>query len=117
MDKNKTVKYMRAKQLAHHLGIGLSTVWLYAKQGKITPKKASDRVTLFDVVEVEKALLSKSDDKTIEDNRDEDIHNKSKTIEILEKKFDLHATYTLQGTKEEIEKFSDKIPKEIRVLE
>ena len=86
MDKNKTVKYMRAKQLAHHLGIGLSTVWLYAKQGKITPKKASDRVTLFDVVEVEKALLSKSDDKTIEDNRDEDIHNKSKTIEILEKK-------------------------------
>lgn len=38
-------------------------------------------------------------------------------IEILEKKFDLHATYTLQGTKEEIGKFSDKIPKEIRVLE
>ena len=86
MDKNKTVKYMRAKELAKYLGIGLSTVWLYAKQGKITPKKASDRVTLFEVVEVEKALISKSDDKTIEDNRDEDIHNKSKTIEILEKK-------------------------------
>ena len=48
---------MRAKQLAQHLGIGLSTVWLYAKQGKITPKKASDRVTLFEVVEVEKALI------------------------------------------------------------
>jgi predicted site-specific integrase-resolvase len=47
----------RYKQLAQHLGIGLSTVWAYAKQGKITPKKASDRVTLFEVAEVEKALL------------------------------------------------------------
>ncbi|OCL95669.1 helix-turn-helix transcriptional regulator [Aliarcobacter thereius] len=53
----KTAKYMRAKQLALHLGIGLSTVWAYAKQGKITAKKISDRVTVFDVVEVEKALL------------------------------------------------------------
>ncbi len=58
MEKEKIIpKFMRAKQLALHLGIGLSTVWLYAKQGKITPKKASDRVTLFEVVEVEKALL------------------------------------------------------------
>ena len=56
-EQYKTAKYMRAKQLAEHLGIGLSTVWLYAKQGKITPKKASDRVTLFEVVEVEKALI------------------------------------------------------------
>lgn len=54
---NNTQKFMRAKQLALHLGIGLSTVWLYAKQGKITAKKISDRVTVFDVVEVEKALL------------------------------------------------------------
>ena len=45
------------QELAKYLGIGLSTVWLYAKQGKITPKKASDRVTLFEVAEVEKALL------------------------------------------------------------
>ena len=52
-----TPKFMRAKQLAEHLGIGLSTVWLYVKQGKITPKKISDRVTVFDVVEVEKALI------------------------------------------------------------
>ena len=58
MEKEKIIpKFMRAKQLALHLGIGLSTVWLYAKQGKITPKKASDRVTLFEVLEVEKALL------------------------------------------------------------
>ena len=56
--KNNTVpKFMRAKELAKYLGIGLSTVWLYAKQGKITSKKISDRVTLFEVAEVEKALL------------------------------------------------------------
>lgn len=53
----KTAKYMRAKQLALHLGIGLSTIWLYNRQGKITSKKISDRVTLFEVAEVEKALL------------------------------------------------------------
>ena len=58
MEKEKIIpKFMRAKQLAQHLGIGLSTVWLYAKQRKITPNKISERVTLFDVVEVEKALL------------------------------------------------------------
>ena len=56
-EQYKIAKFMRAKQLAEHLGIGLSTVWLYAKQGKITTKKASDRVTLFEVAEVEKALL------------------------------------------------------------
>ena len=54
---NNTQKFMRAKELAKYLGIGLSTVWLYAKQGQITSKKISDRVTVFDVVEVEKALL------------------------------------------------------------
>ena len=54
---NNTQKFMRAKELAKYLGIGLSTVWLYAKQGKITSKKISDRVTLFEVAEVEKALF------------------------------------------------------------
>ena len=58
MEKEKIIpKFMRAKELAKYLGIGLSTVWLYAKQGKITPKKISDKVTLFEVVEVEKALI------------------------------------------------------------
>ena len=56
-EQYKIAKFMRAKQLAEHLGIGLSTVWLYVKQGKITANKISDRVTVFDVVEVEKALL------------------------------------------------------------
>ncbi|MCT7505387.1 helix-turn-helix domain-containing protein [Aliarcobacter cryaerophilus] len=57
MVENITPKFMRAKELAKYLGIGLSTVWLYAKQEKITPKKISDRVTLFEVAEVEKALI------------------------------------------------------------
>lgn len=50
-------KYMRAKELAKYLNIGLSTVWLFAKQGKITPLKISEKVTVFDVAEVEASLL------------------------------------------------------------
>ncbi len=38
---------MRAREAAQYLSCGLSTVWLYAKQGKITPVKLSDRVTIF----------------------------------------------------------------------
>lgn len=41
------VEHMRAKQAAKYLGVGLSTIWLYAKQGKITPIKLSERVTIF----------------------------------------------------------------------
>ncbi|MDH4943523.1 helix-turn-helix domain-containing protein [Sulfurimonas sp. C5] len=46
-------KYIRAKEVAQYLGIGLSTVWLYAKQGKLHPKKISDRVTVFEVSELD----------------------------------------------------------------
>lgn len=52
-----TPKFMRAKELAKHLGVGLSTLWLWNKQGKITSKKISERVTVFNVADVEKALL------------------------------------------------------------
>ncbi|MFW3373105.1 helix-turn-helix transcriptional regulator [Aliarcobacter butzleri] len=51
---NNTQKFMRAKELAKYLGIGLSTVWLYAKQGKITPIKLSDKVTAFYLDEINK---------------------------------------------------------------
>lgn len=37
----------RAKEAAKYLGVGLSTVWLYVKQKKITAIKLSDRVTIF----------------------------------------------------------------------
>ena len=49
-------KYLRAKKVAKYMGIGLSTVWLYAKQGKLTPIKISSRVTVFDINEVDKFL-------------------------------------------------------------
>lgn len=42
-----TAGNMRAKQASKYLGVGLSTIWLYAKQGKITPVKLSERVTIF----------------------------------------------------------------------
>lgn len=51
-------KKYRAKELAEYLGVGLSTIWLYAKQRKITAIKISSRVTVFDIDEVEKALFS-----------------------------------------------------------
>jgi len=37
----------RAKEAAKYLGIGVSTLWWYAQQGKITPVKLSPRVTIF----------------------------------------------------------------------
>ena len=49
-------KYLRAKETAHYLSIGLSTVWLYAKQGKLTPKKLSPRVTVFSIDEIDNFL-------------------------------------------------------------
>jgi predicted site-specific integrase-resolvase len=53
----KIAKFMRARQLAEHLGVGISTIWLWNKQGKITSKKLSERVTVFEVAAVEKALF------------------------------------------------------------
>jgi len=38
---------MRAKDAHKYLGCGLSTLWLYVKQGKINTYKLSDRVTIF----------------------------------------------------------------------
>ena len=38
---------MRARQASQYIGCGLSTIWLWAKQNKITAYKLSDRVTIF----------------------------------------------------------------------
>jgi excisionase family DNA binding protein len=38
---------LRVKEVAQYLSVGVSTVWLYAKQGKLNPIKLSDRVTVF----------------------------------------------------------------------
>lgn len=53
--KNK--KYYRAKELAKHLGIGLSSVWKLSADGRIQAYKLSTRTTVFDINEVNKALF------------------------------------------------------------
>jgi len=48
MEKHPTQKQnFRAKEAAEYLGIALSTVWLYAKQGRLNPVKLSPRITVF----------------------------------------------------------------------
>lgn len=65
MENNQTpVKYMRAKQLSVYLSIALPTIYLYLRQGRITSKKISNRITLFDVSEVEKALFKNFENKS-----------------------------------------------------
>ena len=49
---------MRAKEASKYLGVGLSTIWLYAKQGKITPIKLSERVTIFKRSDIEAFIES-----------------------------------------------------------
>jgi predicted DNA-binding transcriptional regulator AlpA len=49
---SESKEYLRAREVAKFLGIGLSTVWLYAKRGKLTPMKVSERVTVFDKSEI-----------------------------------------------------------------
>ena len=52
----ETSKYLRAKAMAKYLGVGLSTIWYWSKQGKLTPKRISERVTLFSVDEADKLI-------------------------------------------------------------
>ena len=51
MENRKKTKY-RAKELAEYLGIWLSTVWKWAKEGKIKAHNISKGVTVFDINEV-----------------------------------------------------------------
>jgi len=41
------VENMRAKEAARYLSCGVSTIWLWVKQGKIKAYKLSDRVTIL----------------------------------------------------------------------
>jgi len=47
-------RYYRAKELAMYLGVSITTIWNYAKDGKLTPKKLSKQATVFDIQEVNK---------------------------------------------------------------
>ncbi len=49
-------KKYRAKELAIYLGVGLSTIWRWTKQGKIKSHKLSSGVTVFDIDEINSIL-------------------------------------------------------------
>ena len=51
MNKEIKKKY-RAKELALYIGVGLSTIWRWTKEGKIRSQKISSGVTVFDIDEV-----------------------------------------------------------------
>jgi predicted DNA-binding transcriptional regulator AlpA len=53
---NSGKKYLRASEVVEYMGIGLSTVWLYAKEGKLTAKKISKRVTVFSIDEIDNLI-------------------------------------------------------------
>lgn len=56
---------LRAKQVALENSIGESTVWRYAKQGKLTPIKVTDGVTVFNRDEVEAFFRGTSTQTTL----------------------------------------------------
>ncbi len=51
----------RAKQAAEYLSIGLSTFWLFVKQGKFTPIHLSERVTIFERQDLDNFINSKKE--------------------------------------------------------
>ena len=44
----------RAKEVSKRYGIGLSTVWYLAREGKIRPIQVTPRVTVFNIKELDK---------------------------------------------------------------
>lgn len=56
---------LRARDVATMCGIGRSTVWRYSKQGRITPIKISNGVTVFRRDEIERVFKLKPDDKEV----------------------------------------------------
>lgn len=53
------MEYLRDKQAAHYLGIGVSTLWLFTKQKKLRAIKLSERVTVWSKSELEAFVQSK----------------------------------------------------------
>ena len=52
-------RYYRAKEVANYLGVSVTTVWNYAKDGFITPIKMTSQATVFNIEEVEKFVQSR----------------------------------------------------------
>ncbi len=57
--ESPSIVNMRAKEAAQYLGVGLSTIWLYVKQKKITAIKLSDRVTIFKKEDLDRFINTK----------------------------------------------------------
>lgn len=50
---------LRAKDVSKYFSVGLSTVWLYRKQGKLIGIKVTDGCTVFDTKQVEEFFNGK----------------------------------------------------------
>ncbi len=59
MNVSTQKKYMRPKEVAEYMRIGIATVWRYAKEGKLNAKKLSPRVTVFNIDDIENLINSK----------------------------------------------------------
>lgn len=53
------MEYLRVKQVAQYLGVGISTVWLFSKQNKIKSIKLSDRVTVWAKSDLDSFIASR----------------------------------------------------------
>ena len=62
LEKRIQIETMRAKEVAEYIGIGLSTVWLYAKQGLLKPINLSPRVTVFKKSDIDAFIASRIDE-------------------------------------------------------
>jgi predicted DNA-binding transcriptional regulator AlpA len=62
MNNNQTppIMNLRVKEASIYLGVGVSTIWLYAKQGKLNPIKLSPRVTIFKREELDQFIINSS---------------------------------------------------------
>lgn len=56
-EKREFSQKMRMKALSKYVGIPVSTLYLYIKQGKFQGIKVSEKVVVYDVATVEKALF------------------------------------------------------------
>jgi len=58
-------KYIRVREVAELLGLGVSTVWLWVKQNKLPqPKKLSNRVTVWKLSEIQD-FIKKTETKAV----------------------------------------------------
>jgi len=60
--KHIEIEMKRVKEVAEYLGIGVSTVWYYAKQGLLKPIKLSPRVTVFKKSDIDAFIASRIDE-------------------------------------------------------